>query len=377
MAKNSKKPKKRTNGDGYLKQKKNGKWEGYATLGHDVKGKPIRQYFTCDTRDLALAKMQELTAQRTKGIDVEAYKLTLGDYLTRWLSYKKRDLRKTTYNEYSKVISKRITPHLGEHLLVKLTPLHVEEFVTKLFDAGDSVPTVRVVVKVLKNALSQAVLWNLIGQSPAMRVRKPKAVQKEISVWSPEDTLKFLETAKHHKSHKRLYPLFHLALSTGLRRGEILGLHWSDILGDTLTVKRALVAIDNEVEINEPKTATSKRKIFLSADCMEVLNTHRALQREQLGEIEIVFPSLNGNYIHPRNLLRAFHKVIADAGVSRIRFHDLRHAHASLLIKNGVSPMVVSERLGHADPAITLRVYTHLYESQRREGAVPLKELLN
>lgn len=377
MAKKGKKPAKRLNGAGYLKQKKNGRWEGYATLGHDAKGKPIRQYFTCDTRELALAKLQELSAQRTKGIDVEAYKLTVGDYLTRWLNFKKRDLRKTTYNEYSKVINKRITPHLGEQLLVKLTPLHIEEFMTKLFDAGDSVPTVRVVVKVLKNALSQAVLWNLIGQSPAMRVKKPKAVQKEISVWSPEDTVKFLETAKHHKRYKRLYPLFYLALSTGLRRGEILGLHWSDIVGDTLTVKRALVAIDNEVEINEPKTATSKRKVFLSADCVEVLKAHRATQLEKYGKLEIVFPSLNATYFHPRNLLRAFYKVIEDAGVLTIRFHDLRHAHASLLIKNGVSPVVVSERLGHADPAITLRVYTHLYESQRREGAVPLDRLLN
>jgi integrase len=376
MAKRGKKQAKRTNGDGYLKQKKNGRWEGYATLGHDAKGKPIRQYFTCDTRDQALARMDELRLQRMRATDIEAYKLTLTDYLERWLSYKNRELRRTTYNEYSKVVKQRIIPNIGQLLLVKLRPLDVEEFITTLFDAGDSVATVRAVLKVLKAALNQAVTWNLIASSPAARVKKPKKQEREIKVWSSAEVLKFLETAKVHKLHSRLYPLFHLALSTGMRRGEILGLEWCDIVDDTITVKRSLVAIDSKIELSEPKTQSSKRKIFLSSDTVEVLNAHRARQLQEVGNFPIVFTALDGSYLKPRALHHAYFKVMKDAGVPRIRFHDMRHVHASLLIRNQISPMVVAQRLGHSDESM-LKIYVHLYEEQKREAALPLATLLN
>jgi integrase len=235
-----------------------------------------------------------------------------------------------------------------------------------LFEKGDTNAIVRGTVMVLKAALNQAVTWNLLSISPGTRVKSPKKKQREVKIWTPQETLKFLEAAKCHYLHARLYPLFHLALSTGMRRGEILALSWSDIIGDRLTIRQNLISIDNEIEISEPKTQSSHRTIILSPETIEVLNTHQTLQRQMLGNVTTVFTSLEGGFLKPRALIHAFHKAIKDAGIPRIRFHDLRHAHASLLIRNKVNPLAVAQRLDMLTP-LSPYVFTATYTKNRNE----------
>lgn len=254
-----------------------------------------------------------------------------------------------------------------------------------LLAANHSPALVFVALRLVKLTLSQAVDWGLLAFNPAARVRAPRRPRAVLQVWTPAEASIFLRTCQGYQP--RLYALFYLALTTGLRRGELLGLHWHDIDLDRgeLFVRGSVVQCGARAVLSEPKTPSSCRCVLLSPDTVMVLRAHHVQQAHEQrqwklctpAETGLVFPSTVGRFQLPCTLVKIFHKLTKLAGVRRIRFHDLRHTAASLLVRQGVPIKAVAERLGHADASITMRVYTHVYEEQRRQAALPLAELLS
>lgn len=206
-----------------------------------------------------------------------------------------------------------------------------------------------------------------------------KQEREAMKLWTMHEAAQFLDMSRGH----RLYALFYLAMSTGLRCGELLGLEWGDIKGNALSVRRSLIHVRGKLDISTHKTKKGERRVALSDDVLEVLDQHRqrqAAERTLLGEAwprtELVFASVVGTWIHPRNLARTWHHLQGDAKVTRVRLHDLRHLHASIAIKEGMDAKVLADRLGHARASFTLDVYTHLFDEQRANSAVSIAHLM-
>lgn len=363
---------KRANGEGSICRRSNGKgWVGSLTLGHDANGKQIRRYVSGDTQAEVREKLDALKRDRSVGEAVASTPETFGQFLERWLTHKQRDVRVTTHRDYTLNVRKHITPKLGTVRLEKLTALHIESLVTQVLDGGSSEAQASRCLRVVKMALNQAVVWGLLGKNVADRVRPPKVKREEMQVWTPDQARRFLTALERHPYHA----LFYLALATGMRRGELMGLRWSDVdfSRSQLTVSRSVVSMSGTPHVAEPKTAAGKRVVTLSPDVIDLLWQHRFTQS---GSGELVFGSRVGTFLQPASIMRVFDRYAAKAGVPRIRFHDLRHTSASLLIRNNVPVKVVSDRLGHADSSFTLRTYVHVFDDQRRAAALPLEQML-
>ncbi|GAA5503599.1 tyrosine recombinase XerC [Deinococcus xinjiangensis] len=301
---------------------------------------------------------------------------TMHALFSRWIDFKRRDIRPSTYRNYVHAL-KLALPHIGEKHFKELTVLDVEALVSAIYQERGPKTAGRV-LRVVGMALRQAVRWQMIPGNVAEAVRAPRFQKREMQVWNPEQIERFLKVAKLH----RLYPLFALALSTGMRKGELLSLQWQDVDLESrvLMVRRNLVKNEaGQYELGLPKTETGTRRIILATDTVEALHKH--WQEEIHGKRtpkpgDFVFTAASGNHIMHRHLDRVFKELTEKARLPRIRFHDLRHTSASLLIRHGVSPKIVADRMGHADVRFTLQVYTHVYDDQREEAAVPLTELL-
>lgn len=366
-------------------------WRGLASYQDPVTGKRHRRSVTRKTyraaeRALrALLKTLPATARTSRrGAAVVALPpatdgVTLLAFLHRWLDYRQRDLRPNTYRSYVNELL-HLIPHLGDLPLATLTPLQIQEAMTERLEHElSTAKSLATALRTLRMALRQAVLWGVLPSNPASLVRTPRTRPKEMKVWSPPEARRFLGKAQGH----RLHPFFVLALGTGMRLGELTGLSWADISLD----KAELVVSRNHTRditgawrLGEPKTRAGHRCIPLGEDVVGVLREHLAEEEKWFGARrgpDPVFTRSSGARLDHANVTRLFHRLGREAGVPRIRFHDIRHTSASLLIRQGISPKVVSDRLGHADVAFTLSVYTHLYEDQRRSAALPLDQLLS
>lgn len=370
----SNRTRKRANGVGSIRRVGN-KYKGSVTMGHDSSGRQVRRYFTANSHAEAQERLTQLLAERRSGASVTAHKLTVRQYLVQWLDYKRHHVRPKTFVEYEQLASGELSTRLGRHQLTRLQPLDIERMVAAMLNEGHSTRKTHTTLKVLKVALRQAVDWNLIRSSPAQRVRSPRQERQELQVWTPKEARKFLCVA----STNRLFALYYMALDTGMRRGELLGLHWEDVDLDkgTIRIRRNLVEVGSRIVVGEPKTRSSRRTLTLALDTLQVLKDHKLSQVVELGEEPpMVFASTVGTYVQPSNLARSFRAITAKAGVPKIRLHDLRHTAASLAIYHGADLKALSERLGHATPSITLNVYYHAYAEQRQGASMSLTELL-
>jgi integrase len=307
--------------------------------------------------------------------------LTLGELADRWLELKRErgDIGANTYHQYRNGLNK-FKP-LFKQRLDKITALQVDSIYSQMLKDGLSPRSVQVAHRSLHGALKQAVAWELIGRNVLDAVRVPKQVKPDIACWTSDEVIRFLTLTQPH----RLYALFYTALATGMRRGEIVALRWHDVdlSSGRITIKLNAVAVMGQTPVKEPKSKASRRTIFIQDEDVAVLKAHRVQQlreRELLGpswtDHDLVFPSQVGTHLSPRNLSRLFEQLVRQSGVTRAGFHSMRHAHASLLIKNGVDDGVVSERLGHTDPGFTRRVYQHLFDEQRNSAALGLMNLI-
>lgn len=272
-----------------------------------------------------------------------------------------------------------ISPKLGRVKLSKLTPLKIQSALGQISDEV-SPNTSNYSRSVLIMALNQAVKWRLVATNPVNAVDRVRAEKRDMTIWTTEQVGAFLEHAKPH----RYYALFFLAITSGLRIGELLALTWSDLEGNLLHVRRNLTKQGGVWTLASTKTSKGRRVVTLASDTLQVLAKHRKSQhgqRELVGEgwqhPNHMFTTGIGTYLDQDNVRRAWKRLQDEAGVPPARLHDARHLHVSLLVRYGLDARTIADRVGHTNPAFTLRQYTHLFEQQRLAAAVPLDELLS
>jgi integrase len=332
-----------------------------------------RKKFYCRTKQEAVKKKNEVLRELEKGTLADGPQRKLKDYLEDWIeNVHKNNIRISTYVKYKKLIG-YIVADLGEAWLQKLTPEQVQRFYTKKRKEGLSTKTIHEIHGVLHLALKNAVRWNYVSRNVCDLVDSPRVVSREATLLTLEQAKRLLEGIHGH----RLEVVLMMAVITGMRKGEILALRWSNVDFER-RVLRVLHTVDyippyGYVE-NEPKTRAGKRTIDLPDFFLEMLKQHRLRQEERRFKVgnawengDLVFPDLTGGYLNPIHVLRMFKKILEQAGLPHMHFHDLRHSAATILISMGINPKVIQELLGHSDISITLGIYGHLFPSMQQD----------
>jgi integrase len=380
---------------GSIKQRSKGSWTIWVELERDpVTDKRRRQTLTVrGTKKEAEAKLREVLHQLDTGSFVTPSKLTVADFLHQWLeSYASSNCRQSTYDRYKGVIEDHLIPDLGALPLSSLKPAHLQEHYAKALKvgrkrngqtAGLSAWTVRKHHVVIREALSHAVKWGLVGRNVVLAVDPPKPPRPEAKALDSDAAHRVLEVAQGTIWH----PIFHLALYTGMRRGEILGLRWKDVdlTLSLLYITQTMQQLDDgRIVFEEPKTAKSRRAVALSPAAAIALRSHREMQEAEFMMVErpftpdtLVFERADGTTPVPDSVTHAFTKYAKRAGVTGVHLHNLRHTHASLMLKAGVHPKIVSERLGHSSVAFTLDTYSHVAPGLQEAAALKFDETLN
>lgn len=374
--------KRRGNGEGAIYQRESdGKWCASVDLGI-INGKRRRKIVYGETRKEVADKLKALHRDQAAGVTLAADQQTLKQYLETWLEQRvKRYNRTRTYIGYKSIVDHHLIPHLGKHPLAKLTPEQVQAMLHTLAETGRSPRTVSNVRAVLRKALNQAMRWGYVVRNVATLVDAPRTSTFNIQPLDQAQARKLLDAVAGH----RLEALYRVALSLGLRRGEICALRWEDVnLSDaTLRVTGSLQRVRGKLERAETKTTASMRTIALPPVLLRVLQRHRERQdveRQELGvdwrESGLVFVSEIGTPLDPRNVVRHFKAALKRAQLPEAtRFHDLRHSCATLLIAQGVHPRVIMEILGHSQIATTMNTYAHVLPATQREATMKIDAL--
>jgi len=345
-------------------------------------GKTRQRYFW--TQAQAADALNEMLYEQKRGMLVTERDQTVQQCVEHWLEdVHKRAIRQSTYIEYRRLINSYILPELGQIKLQQLTIRRVEAFYTRKLDEELSASTIRNIHAVLHQSLAHAVRTNLVARNVCDSVTLPRKERREIQPFTEEQAHQFLVAVQGH----RLEALFTVALVTGMREGELLALHWGDINFDQryLQVRRTIRRFKGQgMKEGEPKTASSRRRIALSPFLTEVLKQHRVRQLEaklkagsQWEEYDLVFSNFYGKALETGNLSRIFHKLLRDAELPHMRFHDLRHSAASILLAMGVPAKVVQELLGHSNITMTLNIYGHVLPGQQQAAIEKMSDLFD
>ena len=378
--------KKRANGEGNIRKRSDGRWEGRYTAGHDpVTGKRITKNVLGKTQAEVREKLRR-TIEETRGLDVaRAGEYTVGQWLEVWFNdYAMLKVRPSSHQTYRGYLNHHIKPYIGNIPLTKLSSLDLQRLYKKLLSDGRvdrieskkqpkglSAKTVRNIHQIISSALKLAVEQKLIACNPAEGCALPKVERKEMQTLPIEQLTSFLREAKD----SGVFALYYIDLTTGLRRGELLGLKWADIdleKGD-LRVQRQIGRINGKIIEMPLKTKNAYRTLPLSADAIDVLK----MQKCKVGNSEWVFPSPSGGPMSPDSVLHMLHRVLKRAGLPKVRFHDLRHTFATLALQNGVDIKTVSGMLGHFSAGFTLDTYAHVTTSAKREAAKTMGNILS
>lgn len=352
------------------------RYEVVVDLGADpVTGRRRQRTKSFKTKREAQAALTAWLAEVDKGTVVDRSTQTVAEMMQYWLDTHARSrLRAKTVFDYEHTIARHIIPTLGSLPVQKLTPERLQTFYSDKLAEGCGVRTIRLCHLHINQALKQAVKMGLISRNVASLVTQPQSAPREMRVWDTAQAQAFLAVA-----HKSTYgPIWMLALATGMRRGELLGLRWQDIDMErrVLYIRQTVGSLHGRPEFKPPKTRSSRRMVPLQDAVIAALKEHRRRQNErrlELGEVwqdhDLVFAAANGGPINPDNVGRDFQRLVKLAGVPMIRIHDQRHTHVTLALQAGANIKAVSEAIGHADVAITLRTYTHVMPEQRIDVA--------
>lgn len=367
------------------KDETTGNWYYLFTHGTNEKGKP-KQYKKrgFKTKQAAQKAMAELEHSLTNGTYIKPNKLLYREYmLNQWLEDKITKVKRQTLETYGWLVKKHILPVLGATEVGKLSPMQLQGLYNKLTKEGSlSDENVQKVHTIINDSLKKAERWGLIPKNPAGLVDRPKTVRKEVVVWDIKDVRQFLS---HSTNNSRYNITFVLALTGGMRQGEILGLRWKDVDFDNNCVRITQTLSTDGKEIQPyTKTRAGARTINLPQSTMNELKKHKMfISKEKLGaapgtytDLDLVCSSSAGTPTNKSNLRRAFNEAIKKSGVKKIKFHGMRHTHATILLIQGANPKVVSERLGHSTVKMTLDVYSHLMPSMQKETADQLEKVL-
>jgi integrase len=317
-----------------------------------------------------------LTKQRhniSEGLYVLDDKVKFGEFLDRYMKdVALHNLRATTYQTHAGLIKNHIQPELGNIRLSSLSATHIQRFYTKKLESGLSKRTVQYLHTIIHRVLNQALRWGLVARNVSDLVDAPSPKRRPPATWSISQVKKFLSAVEDH----RWYPIYVIACYCGLRKGEILGIYKEDvdIENGVIHVRHAVQEVTGRgLMITEPKTEKAKRPVNIPSTALQVLRGYL----EGVEANQLIFTTSSGKPISPRNVVRHFKSVIKATGLPDIRFHDLRHTHASLLLEAGVHPKVVQERLGHSQISLTLDTYSHTIPSMQEDAAEKFETLLS
>lgn len=325
------------------------------------------------TKRAATAALTAVLADADRGVVVERSPLTVSEYLDQWLDGVAGDLKPTTLGGYQQAV-KRLKRTIGDVKVQDLKPLAVERAYQKLTASGLEAKTVLNTHMVLRRALADAERLDLVVRNAAAAARPPSVRRKEQETWTPDELNQFLTTVVDH----RLFAAFVLSATTGMRRGELLGLRWRDVDLDAgrLSIVSTITTVNGRAIESTTKTNKSRRRIALDGGTVAVLRAHQERQsaeRQLAGKLwsdsGLVFTREDGTALHPDRFTHLFTRLSRKAGLSPIRLHDLRHTYATLALEAGVHPKIVSERLGHATTGITLDLYSHVAPSMDEQAA--------
>ncbi|MEH7456356.1 site-specific integrase [Bacillus sp. JJ1127] len=363
--------------NGSIKQnKQTGKWDFVFSINKDPmtgKRRQIRRRGFASKRE-ANEAMVKLKADYLNDNLHEPSHMTYEAYMEQWFRERKGQLstsaHRSSYSYYQYVIK----PNLGHFRLQNITTVHLQHFITKLTEENHYAErTIHAICRIIKASLNRAKVLKLIKNSPATDVILPKIPKKELEVWDLEQVNYFLAESKRFKYVTRFNISFFIAVLTGMRCGEILGLRWSDIdMENNLIYVRQTLEESRELKYGA-KNKSSIRTIHIPNILVEELKSHRLFikyEKEKAGDrytdLDLVLPTKYGNPLTSRSIRRSFHDITKKLGLPRIRFHDLRHTHATLLIQQNVNVKLISERLGHSKIQTTLDTYSHVLPEMQR-----------
>lgn len=383
--------KRRGNGEGSIYKRPDGTWVGQVSIGYDPKtGKLKRKSFYGKTRKEVADKIARAQQDVRNGIYIEPTQTTFGEWLDKWLaSYKKGQLKPSTYENYEILINTHIKTALGKIPMAKLQAHVLQTFYNEKLASGRadgkgglSTRMVRYLHAIIRQALQQAVKEGLLPRNVADATNPPTVKNKQMRPLNEDELLAFFQAAKGD----RFYAAYVLAVTTGLRRGELLGLCWDcvDLENGIITVRRQLLNLtEGPYLVETTKSKSGRRSITLTDDAIRELKIYRKQQIQEklmMGEAYqdngLVFCKEDGTFLRPEEFTKRFQRHLVKAGLPKIRLHDLRHTHASLLLARGVHPKVVQERLGHSSITMTLDLYSHLTPGLQEAAAATLNGLL-
>lgn len=369
---------KRGNGEGTIRQRPDGLWEARVALDDGR-----RKSLYGKTRQEVARKLAAALRDRNSGIPITpSDRQTVASYVVGWLAAIESQIKPRTHLRYAELLRLHVVPTLGKVALVKLTPTQLEALYGALLKQGLSPTTVHHVHAVMRTALARAERQGIVQRNVAALAAAPRLRRREMHTLTSAEARRVVEAARG----ERLEALYILALSTGMRQGEVLGLRWRDVDFEhaTLHITATLQNTATGLTLTSPKTHRSNRQIALTPSAVAALRTHRARQAEErlrAGtawlEQDLVFCTQRGGPLYKGNLLAdSFFPLLARAGVRRVRFHDLRHTAATLLLSRGVPVKVVSELLGHASVAITLDIYAHVLPDMQAQATAAMEAVL-
>lgn len=368
---------------GHLRKRAKDSWSLVVDAGRDpATGKRQQVWRTFHgNKKQAEAELARLISAIETGTDIEPGQVTLETFLRRWLKSVESRVALRTYERYSDIVRLHIVPTLGNTKLGKLRPLHIEDLYDRLAAHGLSAQTIVHVHRVLFTALRQGVRWQLVTRNVAESVTPPRPERRNVAAVTSEDAAKVLTAVEGSDLEAAVM----LALGCGLRRGEVLGLRWSDIDFDTseARITQTLQASSTGLRFVPPKTHRSIRTITLPSFVVAALKQHRRRQGarklvagDAWQDHDLVVERGDGAPLPPSSLSQRFRALMTRTGID-LNFHGLRHAHASLMLAAGVHLKVVSERLGHSTIGITADLYTHVAKALDQDAANALETLLN
>lgn len=365
----------RGRGDGSIRQRPNGLWEASLRYIDPITGLKERASFYARSRADAVDRLDEARRRLRGNQHPRDEGIRLHRFLELWLEDVVRPTRRaSTYRSYKTVIEQHLAPsRLGDMLLRDLREVQIQHVLVAKAKAATRTQALSLIV--LRRALDQAVKWGMLGANPAAGVQPPRRARAELRVLDRDQVRRFLDAARAD----RLYALYYLAIDTGMRQGELLALQWGDVdlIGGTIQVVRSM---DNHTgEVGPVKTRSSKRRIEIGVAARDVLRAHSARMEAEGIQGQLVFQNTTGGALSPQNVRnRSFVPIQKAAGIDPpVRFHDLRHTAATLMLAAGANAKAVSERLGHANIAITMDFYQHVSQTMQREIADLMGSILS
>ncbi|MBT2736190.1 site-specific integrase [Bacillus sp. ISL-7] len=368
------------------KDKKTGKYSFVVDIGKDATGKrkqKMKRGFS--TKAEAEKELAKLINETNEGIYFEPQKMTVDEFFEMWFKERKSSVERTTYNNQLAFYKIYITPRMGSLKMYEVTPIFLQNYVNDLMEYTTlKASTIHKLFDVLKVSFKKAVKLKIIKENPSYLVDLPKIKKTEMNVWDIKEVNFFLEEVSNVKRPSNYLTAYLLAILTGCRQGEILGLRWRDIDFENkfIYIKQTLSHDGKELR-NAAKTKASIRSISIPDILIKQLKKERKTclkNKLKCGSVyedhDLVICTKHGRPVQSSNLIRGFKKDVKKVGLPVIRFHDLRHTHATMLISQNINPKIISERLGHARIGITLDIYSHVLPSMQQEVAAKLDEII-